>query len=462
MAFDPDLDELASFLRKALEIQLADPDDHLTEDALAKIARNAGLSEEDWKRVCDKLEEHLQRGRNFLSFENYDDAIVELEQAVDLAPYRAGVLRDCGQAHLGLWKELGSKPSRERAEELLRKSLEIDPGSAEVAGLLTELKNTKPPARGLKKKTAIAAAILALTCGGAVWLGVEKSSNGVDQSEVDTATAAESVSPPEAALNFYRTHDIFAKDFSVDYTNSLEMSFVPVPVFEDSEQVSSLLFSVYETRVKDFRAFAEDTPNSTWKSPEDNGFDNHPVTTVDWHEAKAYCEWLTLKEREAGLIGPGDRYRLPTDHEWSCAIGIGSIENGETPPKFKHNALRDVYPWGVDWPPATVLGNYQGPESGNRVTAPFLEDAYSGAAPVGSFPLSHWGIQDLGGNAWEWCETHWDDDMIDEKTVRGGGYRTNNGNHILSAGRRWIKSYERKDIIGFRVVLDRGTSEKKE
>ncbi|MDF1739896.1 MAG: SUMF1/EgtB/PvdO family nonheme iron enzyme [Verrucomicrobiales bacterium] len=455
MAYDPDPDEFTNFLRKVLDIQLAEPGDQLTEETLEKMARKAGLSEAGWKRVCEKLEEHLQKGRNFLSFENYDEAIVELEQAVALAPYRSGVLRDCGKAHLGLWKESGNKTSRVRAEELLRKSLEIDPASAESAELLTELKKSKPASRVPGKKIALASAVLALVCGGAVWFGSEKTSAVADPAEGVIATAIESVSKPAAAQEFYQSHNIFAKDFKVEFKNSLEMSFVPVPVFEGTREVGSLLFSVHETRIKDFLPFSREVSGIRWKSPDDSSLDNHPVSGVDWHEAKAYCEWLTLKEREAGLIGPGDRYRLPTDHEWSCAIGIGQLENANAPPKSKHNALRDVYPWGIDWPPATVLGNYSGPENDDRRAAPFLPDAYSKAAPVGSFPLSHWGIKDLGGNLWEWTESHWDADMLDEKAVRGGSYVTNNGNHILSAGRRWIKSYDRLDILGFRVVLDR-------
>ena len=46
--------------------------------------------------------------------------------------------------------------------------------------------------------------------------------------------------------------------------------------------------------------------------------------------------------------------------------------------------------------------------------------------------------------------------MNDEKTVRGGCFETQNGNHILSAGRRWIMSHEKNGNVGFRCVLVRG------
>lgn len=169
MTSDPDIDELARFLSKALDIQLSDPDELLTEEALAKIARNAGLSDEDWKRVCNRLEEHLQKGRNFLSFENYEDAITELEQAVALAPYRAGVLCDCGKAHLKNWRVRGVKKSRDRSEALLQRSLEIDPANVDAAGLLSEHRKPGQATDGRGKKIAFGAASLALAV--AVWIG---------------------------------------------------------------------------------------------------------------------------------------------------------------------------------------------------------------------------------------------------------------------------------------------------
>ncbi|MAS93751.1 MAG: hypothetical protein CMO55_11220 [Verrucomicrobiales bacterium] len=466
MDSDPIDGDLAKFLRKALEIQLSDSNSSLSEEDLARIAQNAGLSEEDWKRVCKRFNEHLQKGRNFHRFDNHIDAISELEQAVSLAPYQADVLIDCGNAHLAHWRKTRSKSSHRRAGELARKALKIDPTNAEAAKLLSETKAKPPAGRGLARKSLIATGVGALAAAAAVaaWLGISKPTNEREPITEQLPPAAETFLPPaqqrspaEAALEFFRKYHIFAKDFPVVFTNSLEMNFVSVPIFEGNNQVSSLLVCVNETRVQDYRPFADElNVDDTWKNPGYESTDAHPVTFIDWHEAKAYCEWLTLKEREAGLIGPNDRYRLPTDHEWSCAIGIGTLEPPRLPPKFKHNALRDVYPWGVDWPPATVLGNYRGPEDEERINAPFLPDAYLKAAPTGSFPLTHWGIEDLGGNVWEWSETHWNVDMIDEKSTRGGSWNTQNGNHILSAGRRWIKSHDRKDFLGFRVVLDRG------
>lgn len=463
--------DLTNFLEKALGIQLAEPERQLNEETLKGIARNAGLSEEDWENLGEKLNRHLAKGRNFLKFANYTDAITDMEQAAAIAPYRADVLVDCGMAHFGRWKETGSRPSRDRAEILFRKCLEIDSGNADAAEQLSSLKKWKPASSAPRKKVLVAA-VLALVLGCA-WVGIPALSGKLEPNDsegfIESRPRIELANRPDEAVNFYKASNIFRKDAPIEFVNSLEMKFVQVPVFHGKQRVDSISFSIYETRIKDYRPFVESTRHGAvvgvaaaasgkepWSTPEHQYSGNHPVTYVTWHDARAFCEWLTLKERGTGTIGPNDRYRLPTDHEWSCAIGIGQIENPVITPHFKHNNLRGVYPWGVDWPPATVLGNYRGPETGVPNAAPMLPDAFTRAAPVGSFPLSHWGIYDLGGNVWEWCEDQWDVNMNDEKTVRGGCFETQNGNHILSAGRRWILSREKNGNVGFRCVLERG------
>lgn len=171
MVSDPFSSDIAQFLQRALGVQLADPEIQLTEEALKTIARNAGLTEEDWENLCEKLKGHLAKGRNFLKFANFADAITELEHAAAIAPYRADVLVDCGKAHCGHWKETGSRSSLERAEAMFRKGLEIDPDSADAAEEISGLKQVNPPSRRPRKK-ALWVATLALVCGISAWLGI--------------------------------------------------------------------------------------------------------------------------------------------------------------------------------------------------------------------------------------------------------------------------------------------------
>ena len=172
MSSDPLSAELTSFLEKALGIQLAEPDQQLTEETLKGIARKAGLTEEDWEKLCEKLQAHLAKGRNFLKFANYTDAIIELEHAVAIAPYRADVLLDCGKAHSARWKETKARPSRDRAESLFNKCLEVEPDNAEAAEQLSTLKRAKSPSRA-PRKVALFTALFALVSGVSAWVGIQ-------------------------------------------------------------------------------------------------------------------------------------------------------------------------------------------------------------------------------------------------------------------------------------------------
>jgi formylglycine-generating enzyme required for sulfatase activity len=139
------------------------------------------------------------------------------------------------------------------------------------------------------------------------------------------------------------------------------MSFVHV-----GEVCPDLLWSVYETRLSDFRVFCEDTgrpsvayDTNLWDARKDErafmerlnaeerrryesleppeqrarfmeGHSlaserqarlSHPVTKATFVEIEAFAQWLTLRERERGGLPPHLAYRLPTDLEWSAAVG---------------------------------------------------------------------------------------------------------------------------------------------
>jgi formylglycine-generating enzyme required for sulfatase activity len=236
--------------------------------------------------------------------------------------------------------------------------------------------------------------------------------------------------------------------------NSLGMQFT-------SSDVDGLVVSIFETRVRDFAAFVESSPESQvstkWKDP---GFDNYtqtpndPVVDVSWNEAKEFCVWLTKRERDLGLIGDNQFYRLPTDAEWSIFASLGN-ETGATPAE-KSDKIMNQYPWGSQWPPPPNAGNYGGadsPELHSPLTVYY--DGFPYTAPVGSFRIDHFsGIYDLGGNAAEWCLDKYDDSGKDLRVIRGANHL--NGDmpaELYSSHREGYAPDDRGGAIGFRCVL---------
>lgn len=215
--------------------------------------------------------------------------------------------------------------------------------------------------------------------------------------------------------------------------NTLGMKFVKIPGV-------GVMFSVWETRVRDYRAFAEETRHD-WTRPDFQQTPDDPVVNVSWDDAAAFCQWLTARERKAGRLTDKQRYRLPTDAEWSVAVGLGP-ERGRTPEDRLQASV--VWPWGCTWPPQPGSGNY----------APELEaDKFVNTSPVGSFKPNRHGLFDLGGNAWEWCDD-WYNDACVTKALRGGSFHDSQPKDLLAAYRFSATVHLSNDDIGFRVVIE--------
>ena len=225
---------------------------------------------------------------------------------------------------------------------------------------------------------------------------------------------------------------------SKPYTNTLGMKFVPVPG-------TKVAFCIWETRVKDYAAYAAAYAGVSmeWKNPEFVQLDTHPVVRMGWEDAQSFCTWLTKKELAAGKIKAGQQYRLPTDEEWSAAVGLGK-EKGNTP-KERHARIKGVYPWGQGWPPPQAAGNYS-PGAG-------LVDSFEHTSPVGSFSANALGIHDLGGNVWEWCEDWHDPAAKTIRVLRGASWDVGSPGRLLSSYRVDYSPEYRDDDDGFRCVL---------
>lgn len=238
--------------------------------------------------------------------------------------------------------------------------------------------------------------------------------------------------------------------------NSLEMRFVPVPG-------TNVMFCIHETRRRDYETFvAESAGVSTfWKKQfilgklnEDptwtSRLPDHPVQSVGWNEAKQFCEWLSKKE--------GRTYRLPTDREWSLAVGIGAQEqkSGGAPEDWD-GKLKNVFPWEAGWPPKPKSGNYADKTAkllGGLGDSLAIDDGFPETAPVMSYQPNKLGIYDLGGNVSEWCED-WYNAGQKERVLRGGCWLDFDKEALLSSERYpYIPDLQKETCFGFRVVVE--------
>jgi len=217
-----------------------------------------------------------------------------------------------------------------------------------------------------------------------------------------------------------------AEEAKVPFENSLGMQFQPVG--EDG-----LFFSVWETRVRDYRAFAEATGRE-WEAPDFEQGPDHPAVRVSWGDAVAFCRWLTQKEQAAGRLPEGMRYRLPSSAEWERAAGLSPEGQGA------------LYLWGSQWPPPLHAGNFH----------PDLRvDSFPHTAPVGSFMPTPQGVYDLAGNVWEWCADPFNE-ALDFRVLRGASWRMRSPSDLQTRFRVGNVISLRLNTYGFRVVLDSG------
>lgn len=166
--------------------------------------------------------------------------------------------------------------------------------------------------------------------------------------------------------------------------------------------------------------------------------DDEAVVFVSWHEAEAFCRWLSDRE--------GLPYRLPTEAEWEYVCRAGTrtpFAFGDALPDAFHKNVRESW-----YPDATR-------SDGNAEVVPLT---------VGQTPANPWGVFDTHGNVEEWCHDWYgpyaDGPQTDPVGRAGGDFRvTRGGSHstqlyyLRSANRSAALPEDRTWVIGFRVVI---------
>jgi formylglycine-generating enzyme required for sulfatase activity len=102
-----------------------------------------------------------------------------------------------------------------------------------------------------------------------------------------------------------------------------------------------------------------------------------------------------------------------------------------------------AYPWGAEFPPPRGAGNYH----------PSLAvDDFRETSPVGSFPANDFGLHDLGGNVWEWCQDAYDRES-ERRVLRGASCFNDDDEYLLSSHRDGNTPGARRNNNGIRLVL---------
>lgn len=246
-------------------------------------------------------------------------------------------------------------------------------------------------------------------------------------------TVTGTVQPEEQAFLAARLEKDLRPEHNAPWTNSLGINLLPV---------GGVRMATYETRVQDYEVFCNATGRAR-EMPDFAQTSAHPIVKVNWFDAVAFCNWLTEKERKEGLLDATQSYRLPTDLEWSAAVGLPR-EEGATP-ELRDGKVRNVFPWGGPWPVPTGAGNYA------------ERDGFAQTSPAGSFKPNALGFHDLGGNVWEWCEENYKGtsggSSRDWGILRGASWANGNRVELQSSYRNVVDRNDRDVIYGFRCVL---------
>jgi len=184
-------------------------------------------------------------------------------------------------------------------------------------------------------------------------------------------------------------------------------------------------------------------PHAYWAQPEGPSSTvlerlDHPVVHVSWNDARAYCKWSGT--------------RLPTEAEWEMAAR-GGLDQA-------------IYAWGNDLQPdGTHRCNIWQGVFPDHNTA---DDGYFGTAPVHAFEPNGYGLHNVAGNVWEWCEDYFSaqyhtttasiDPLVVDPTpyrsLRGGSFLCHDSycNRYRVAARSSNTPDSAASNIGFRVV----------
>jgi len=232
-----------------------------------------------------------------------------------------------------------------------------------------------------------------------------------------------------------------ADDTGVDFASPVHKVTIP----------QAFALGKYEVTFEEYDLFCAETGRS-YADDESGGRGRKPAIHVSWNDAKAYVEWLS---RESG-----QKYRLPTEAEWEYAARAGTRTS-----RF----------WGDSIDQACLYANVADLSAKEFFPSLKVLNCSDGApftAEVGRFPSNPFGLHDILGNVWEWCEDTWHSDYLgapqdgrawnavgEENWVRRGGSWFSLPKHVRASTRNGNPTGYRGNETGFRIVRELSVAE---
>ena len=139
--------------------------------------------------------------------------------------------------------------------------------------------------------------------------------------------------------------------------------------------------------------------------------DNYPAVSVSWDDATEFCKKLTALEQNSGKLSANQTYRLPTEAEWEYACRAGTTT---------------AYSCGNA---ESSLGEY----------AWYDDNSDSELHEVATKKPNPWGLFDMHGNVWEWCEDWYEESLSGGNDPKGPSA----GSDRVLRGGRW--AYDASD-----------------
>ena len=330
-----------------------------------------------------------------------------------------------------------------QAEQELKALEELERQTEEKKKKIELAKAYPLPQQAGKEITGKDGVAMVLVPGGQFWMG--SSANDVDRAIEDCKTQLKKDEPtcrgwfaPEQPRHQV-TLDAFYLD-QYEVTNRLFDKFVKTTGYQTTAEKEGTAFAWIDGKGW------QDTSGATWRQPEAGAVvfasdrAHHPVVSVSWHDAEAYCFW-------AGK-------RLPTEAEFEYATRAGT---------------QTRYWWGNGTPGTRKVANVAD-ESARNVFSVIMtgyDDGYVKTAPVGSFEANPFGLFDMTGNVSEWTADWFGGNYYATSPERNptgpssGQYRVFRGGswvydpiRVRSAVRARDTPTYRSALIGFRCAQD--------